>query len=358
MTQIIENRFSVRTKFIVFITLLLILAIGVSLVWFGLWGRMQSINENSAASTPMGTLVMTNGSVERTDDSARLLPASFDFSGGGPFLIEIRGKFLTGIHHSVSQNGEWLTFVNNTSSTDGTSEQGIWPNAVYRVNVKDNILEAMAQAAENAEVLSQVSMPAFPAIANDGSVLYMSSTYPSLEDPYLNAGVEDWEIVLMKGGSEPVVVAQGLHPQWLDNENFLFIKNDGLYLYSLKSESEARLAPFVSGAAPSSRLAINAATKQVLFIEPRAGVVRLFSIEETQEGSLVLNEEDPIIANATSAVFSHDGKYVALTAMKDVSEQSNELRLTIYSLDNRSVVHESTLPNASLTFTSLQTWLP
>lgn len=346
------NSLNARLKFVFYTAL--VLAFGVVFLW--IW--FDWLGEPSKRSNPpfsevelQDTLLLSYALVDEETGSASLLPAFFEMSSGETVAINTNqiGNILTGFYYSLSPDGQWITFINQTTTTEG------WPNALYRVNLQDKDLSASILAASTAAPATDQVKAAFPNVSNNGDILYMSvptTTDLSTKDFHVNNGATR-DIILLNQANEKELLTQGSHPQWLDSRRFLFLKEDGIYLHSLNDNQEIPLIPSLTLVGPSHRLVLNQDRTLALFIEPAAGAVRLFNIIHSANG-VALQEREPIMVNATSAIFSPDGKQVAMTLLP--TNGSSDVPIAIYNLEGREQ-YQSTLPNASSALTSLQYWI-
>lgn len=338
-----------------------ILALLLVVVAVSTWMRTMRSTDQSfpeADDSLTGSLLLTYAIHDQATDNATLVPALFDFSSSEATYINIEqnGPTLTGIQHAWSPNGMWMTFVDSSPREIVDNGQSSWPGTVYRARLSSTDWPAMAKALAAATPVGSSTMAAFPDISDRGDILYMATSTTAViqsGDTSRHEQAEDWRIVLVDAAGNERVVTEGTHPQWLDDEHFLFLKTLGIYEYSLSDGTETLVTSTLTPVVPTHRLVVDQRGARVLLIEPRAEAVRLFNVEPG-EGTVVLREQSPIMAAAASAIFSPDGRYIALSLFPgDVLP--GQTPLVVYDQNGRQV-YQSTLPHSSWTFTSLQAW--
>lgn len=338
---------------------ILALLIGVVLLWGWLnWldtpvdqGATQIEIENI---TPEDSLLLSYGWLNPDNDSAALLPSLYDFTSGTPRTIgkNPNGDFLTGFHHSLSSNGEWMTFIDVPSTEVADGSQTVWPTSVYRINVPDGNIHETVRAITVATSTVENALPAFPVISNDGVILYMTPVADT--EIKLDLLPEEWNIVMVDMDNNERVLIDGSHPRWLDESSFLFFKNDGIYRYSLNDSTEALVLNTLTPVTGVHRFGLDNLGQQAWLIEPGAGATRIFDLSDSN-GTVTLKEKTIIMGSASSAIFSPEGEHIAIIM---VSEGGEEIGLPLIIYDSSGTeVHRSFLPYASLYLTSLQAWV-
>lgn len=339
-----------RLKFLFFTILALVFGAAFLWFWFSLVNLPKESNEDLGETVPGGALILSYALIDEQSDTAALFPALFDFSVGEVTYINTdqEGTVLTGIHHSLSTNGNWLTFIDSENTNGG------WPTSLYRVNLQgDDISKNVLAASEAAPVINELR-PAFPDISDSGDVLYMSvpeTVSLNPENFYANSGAT-WDITYVNKGGEEKVLTQGAYPQWLGDNDFVFLKGDGVYHYSVNNSEETKLLQSLSLVSPRHRLVLSSDGTMAMLIEPAAGALRLFDVIRS-ENTVSFNEREPIMTNVTSATFSPNGDHVAVIALPVDSTNSS---LIVY--DKVGIeVYKASLTDASLALTSLQFWI-
>lgn len=337
--------------------LMLALAVGAAFfwAWFG-WmvGDNRGADQSLEQTGPIGTLLLTYTSIDESTDTALIFPSVLHFTEGQPRYIKSDedGTILTGLQYSVSKNKKWLTFIDSNPRVP----TGGQASGVYRAQISGGGLVEMVEAAANSSTLVSTSAyPGFPSISDNGSVLFMSTTSPDMMELYPTAIAENWSIVLVDAEGNERFVTQGTHPQWLDEDNFLFFKNYGVFHYNLSSGTETGLLATFTPVTAAHRLVLDHKGERVLLLEPQAGAVRLFEIDRQAE-AVTLREVEPIMDTVSSAVFSPNDQQVAVTRVTLDEARSHDLSLVVYDLAGVKL-YEAPLPDTSLSLTSLEAWI-
>lgn len=231
----------------------------------------------------------------------------------------------------------------------------VWPNSLYRLRVPGGDISETVRAISTATPALASVMPAFPAIANDGTIIYMKlATSSEAGDRLLDRLPEAWTLAMVGVDNNERDLTNGSHPHWLDEGSFLFFKNDGLYRYSLTDSTAVLVMRTLTPVTATHRFGLDNQGKQLWLIEPGANATRLFDVGRSN-GVVSLKEKTIIMGAASSAVFSPEGDHIAIILVPGLGE---EIGLPLIVYDTKGVeVHYSFLPYASLALTSLQAWL-
>lgn len=336
------------------------LLVAVVLVWFWLsWVSTPEAGQvvvEAEAITPSDSILISYGLLDPAKDSAALLPALYDFVAGVPRTVSanMNGDFLTGFHHSLSPNGAWMTYL-DTPTTDPVEEgRTVWPTSIYRISVPEGDMGNTVRAILAAVPLAQGVQPMFPAVSDRGVVLYMTpATSTETADMRFDLLPEEWSIVMLDSNNNARTLTNGSHPRWLNEDSFLFFKNDGIYKYALVDGREELVLTTLTPVTAAHRFGLDNQGEQAWLIEPRANATRLFDVEQAN-GTVFLKEKTVIMGAATSAVFSPEGEFIALSLLPIEGGEAG-LPLIVYDMQGNQVQY-SFLPYATLLVTSLQAW--
>jgi hypothetical protein len=336
-----------RIKFTLGTVLVLVFAAIACWFWFQ-WLESNgmragdSIEDVGLAAVPSGTLIISYGA--EYEEGVRLLPAILDFSS--PELVYVPlDQSTVGVvdrivyHHSFSNNEQWATF---TAVDDVDSEAtsaltlGEQPHRVYLADLNGAVdtSEVLTRLQEATNIADDPSVKLFPSVSDDGDILYMSHPYGTSDAVYLESTADDWEIHLVTRSGESRAITAGTQPKWLDDNNFIYLKNDGVYLYNLSDSSETPLATTDVSVDVQSRLDITADNKLVAWTEPQIPTVHIFDVEQNEE-EVILSHKGALAELAGSSVFSPDGRWLALQTPGYTDEDPTAFLnvVTVYNLE-------------------------
>jgi hypothetical protein len=174
------------------------------------------------------------------------------------------------------------------------------------------------------------------AINDNGDV-----TYSVKNSPYSTtdlADAEDYEVVLVQN-NELQKVDQGLKPKWLDNDHFVYLKNDGVYLNTVHRTDEPAIKIInidTSELKVKENVGINVSRdgKYLALIDIDGSSLDVYEIMNLDK---VVNAEKKITLKDVHGfwpVFSPDGDYLAFQSV-DIEniDTDPKPKVVFYSLD-------------------------
>ncbi len=148
------------------------------------------------------------------------------------------GMFFT--FKDFSPNGSVQAFI-------GAAIQDIW--AVERSDNIDEILQVYVASGEFARNSGTYTIPTTRitnvstpykfdlSVRNDGVVLYSARgdlTVRGDEPGGLLSEAKRWSIYTVQEGGEPQFLVNGTHPKWVDGNRFIYLGENGLYMYDIE----------------------------------------------------------------------------------------------------------------------------
>jgi hypothetical protein len=362
-----------RIKFTLGLVVVLVFAAIAGWFWFE-WLESKGMRDSDSTeeeivAVPSGALMISYAEEVSDLDAVRLSPFVYSFDTG--LMSYWPAEELSGTasgsnlayHHSFSVHGHWGVFTAVTGLTDTNSplELGSMPHQIYLADLFNvsTAEEALVRLGEAESVTVGESVKIFPVVSYDGDILYMSHSTASSDAVYLESMAEDWEIHLITSSGETRVVTSGAQPKWLDDNYFIYLKNDGVYLYNLSDSSETPLATTDLAVDVQSRLDITADGKLVAWTEPQLPAVHVFDVEES-EGEVILSLKETLAESSGSVVFSPDGKWLALqTPGLNVNDSTDVLNvITVYNLTTMTPLPSPFIfDGADLDTTAITDWV-
>lgn len=201
-------------------------------------------NESATTQENSGVLLLSLKHIDSNNVPIAPYTYSLDLDQLGAMPLDIHDSAtnpgLT-MHYDVSPNENWATFVRISDSNDEVHNSVV---EIYRADVSQgNSAEETDAAIRQAVPISMSDgVSSFPVIANDGGVLYMQKN--STESSGSVTPAHDWVVQYTPAGSKVSrVVGEGIHPQWIDDRQFVYLKDDGLYVSSVTGDSERKIIP-------------------------------------------------------------------------------------------------------------------
>lgn len=175
-----------------------------------------------------------------------------------------------------------------------------------------------------------------PVVSSASDILYSSLSEAEFDpEPavYGTISAEEWTIYRIDVDNQRHTLTNGLAPKWIDGERFVFLKNDGIYLYDLGTDEE-RLVWSLSFT-PSLLNAFDVSDDGHLLAisNPEAEVVTIIENQEWDENipAVILAE---VSIKATGVTFSFDNSYLAMLQLVSLDEAGTEgfARMVYYAI--------------------------
>lgn len=165
-------------------------------------------------------------------------PQSFALAEGS--LTEADPVDDEDLYYSFSPNGENLVYF--AVPKEREAFKGGWGGraVLYKADKQDVGEYPFPQLEESVELDSSlVRFKQLPTISNTGQALFVgwdNAGQPSIEK------AEDWSIYKVENGTAQFLV-NGFLPKWINDTEFLFLKNDGIYISNITLKTQRLLVP-------------------------------------------------------------------------------------------------------------------
>lgn len=292
---------------------LLVLCLIILGLW-GAWAYWPNTDMNEAVQAPLSGALILSLAERSLDNTKPVLPYHYIFDKGelrkaSVDLVAHRGVELT-MQYEISSDTNWMTFIAVQENASSASEFG---TAIYRVDATvANSAQTTLEAIQNAKQISNADdkLKRFPVISNSGAVLYMVLE-DSSKDVQAPTTAEDWSITLIPAGRmESQKLTSGIYPKWVNESRFIFLKADGLYLYSFNDGSEKKILSIEDGIDTDTMIAYSPTENLIALTLPSKGFVKIFHVEDWDIGGLTF--EDEVTMQAFYPTFSSDGQSLAM----------------------------------------------
>lgn len=187
-------------------------------------------------------------------NSERLIPVSYIYdvdsgklSQSDLDLFDADLRTYTG-DFRFSPNGQWAAFKGFKSSDVSSDNWKDWdPSKFVQFYRSPVTLNAMDPISDRFEEIKNNSIKLTDMVANSkqlasindrGEMLIVSVDNSSTTGGHL---VDAFTIRHIGQNGEAKVLTNGFNPQWVSNESFVFLKRDGLYAYSVVTNTESLL---------------------------------------------------------------------------------------------------------------------
>lgn len=307
-------------------------------------------NDRPAANTATeldGVIYLTLAR-EATDNPGAfaLQPAS------GTFLQDLDSwqNGAASLFYSFSPNGNHTVFVG--ASTDEFNDAGgdrsqafqvrratVEPGAESGLFPTNSEVDADRQLFpdwhDSARITEEaIPLKRLPSINNAKSVLFVGRPDFDPEIDSALAPAEAWTIYQV-GEEWSTEVVRGTHPKWVNDSKFIFMKNDGLYLYDTADSSQVRIWETPDGTLLSNmKLDLSNDGSLVAWTAPDAGNVTLLSVDSWEAARPNLELLGQIDVHGFWTVISPDAEFVAVQAVDWESLEDNpKPRIEFYSTE-------------------------
>lgn len=321
--------------------------------------------QEQLASPPEGLLVLAAAAKFPDSNSARIFPAKYDF-GKKEFdyvpadkLVASPDGLNLAYQHMFSNNSQYVTFVGATDIENITSFSDI-PTQIYRADVSNaQTYEEFTGRLLDAEVVTKGTgvVRQNPSVSNFGEIVY---TAHESNDPrsLFSSDAEKWSIHYVTGDGKDTIITQGIFPKWVGDDLFIFLKNDGLYLYSLADKDEQRVWGMHGTATMNMSLEVSDDFQYIAWTVPDLGTVYVFRALNWSAGNLAL--KGTIAVPAVSAVFSPDTRFIAVEMIAPGETPSEtQVLFGYYDVETlQEMVPLFTLANVDANQTRMSDWRP
>ena len=240
--------------------------------------------------------------------------------------------------YSFANDGSKLTFFAVPHETEEGS--GGWAeNAKLFVASSTEVASTPFPLLANSMVLdeSTIKYKQHPRISNAGDVLFVGwdqSWEPIVEN------VDDWSIYSVVDGKAQFLT-NGFMPKWLNDDEFIYLKNDGLYISNKDNSEVVQLYEVPEGKIiqNNNNFDISPNGDQIAWIQPDNGQVVLFTLTEDRE----LIEEATFKAKGFWVTFSPSGKYLAAQTISESAtgmEADPQAKIEFFDTETKMKISE------------------
>jgi hypothetical protein len=247
----------------------------------------------------------------------------------------------------------WVVFVRAKGVTKNVGDIATVPFEIYRANLHNVPWSQLDTKIDSAEQVTNNpgTTKLFPEISSNGDVLYMGRSITATNA----TKVDDWNIHLVANGGNDSILSTGMYPKWVNNDQFVFLKNDGLYLYTISSKKFSRVLGADSQLSNNNTLYVSDDGKYVAWSIPEKRTLLVIEAQDWATGKFTLKGSVPLIG--WYPVISPDNHFLAvLTEVKATPKwfpiisfiDLNTLKVlksSTFSLDN---VYKDTRPLVNL----------
>lgn len=173
-----------------------------------------------------------------------------------------------------------------------------------------------------------------PAISDSGNILYASLGEAEFDpEPAMYGSVlaDEWTIYMLDSTNEPRTLTSGLAPKWIAEDRFVFLKNDGIYVYDLGANNESLIwrLDFM----PKLVNAFDVSDDGSLIAIANHETETITILDWDKSGSATISSEIPAIT-VSGLTFSPNNSYLAMLQLVSFDESGEEgyARLIYYAM--------------------------
>ena len=240
--------------------------------------------------------------------------------------------------YSTSPDGTLLTFFATTPEREGMA--GGWgaQARLYTIPTDKLAGSSLPTTFDEAYVVDDTDIPnkLMPNISDQGNVLFTGQ----------NEGGE-WSIFVATKESKAEEVTAGFMPQWINDSEFLFLRQDGLYIADTDSFTPRQLVAIVPDASAdpkvidvAHRLDVSSNGKTVAWARADTEMIHIYDI--TRSPRVTLNERGTLSQNVKDVVVSPTGTYVAAKVVTDAVAS-----IQFFDVPSLSLLSNATIPLAA-----------
>lgn len=202
----------------------------------------------------------------------------------------------------------WIVFVRATDLSGSVKDVTTVPFEVYRANlykVPWSQLDAKINAAEKI-TNDPTKVKLSPEISSRGDVVYMARSVAATA----LKNVEDWSIYEVPNNGKAKLLTHGMYPKWVDEDQFVYLKNDGLYLYTLSKAISVRILGAEGKITNSDTLYVSDDGEYIAWSVPEKKSLHIIQAQNWKEGRFLYKGAVPIVG--WYPVISPDDTFVAI----------------------------------------------
>jgi hypothetical protein len=314
----------------------------------------QSITYGPA---PKGLLIMTVA--RNSTNGEQVLPAIYDLSAkklSYPPVAIVPGSTDLAMQHSFSSNGEYATFVG--ADNGGNTASTYVPTQVYRADLSasGSKIDFIGELQKAKSVTSGSGVVRLgPSISDNNEVVYFAHLDADTS-ALAAAPANEWNIHLVSSSGSDRVVASGVYPRWVGNNQFVYIKNDGLYLYSIVAGSEKKIWGSKGIATMTMHLDVSKNYQYLAWTAPKAKEVFVYEASNWAAGEIQLKGIVNLIA--TGVAFSPDNNRLVVQSPFSTGSPTGGVVESFFDLDTMKLAAPPyAIRNVNQDLTFLTDWI-
>ena len=314
------------------------------------------------AQAPEGLLVLSLAPVPpMPNEFAGIFPATYEATRGG--FSYVPADNLVGVEHPFteqyrfSSDSRWAVFLGKELHITDTATTLSAPR-VYQSNLSTatdfqsviDILRAGTMVSDGPEFKWA------PVVSDTGDILYMSIAVEKLP----GTRPDSWEIIYVPLGGGTVRATQGIYPQWVDSNRFIFLYNDGLYIHNIDTNTSDKLWGTMGTITSGSMIDLSDDKTIIAWSTPESGTVTLLRVLDWNKPTVTLRGVIPV--PGLWPTISPDSSMLAI--LTDITDElapgsSPLFRIAFYSIETLSLSSVSTdLSIYDPLLTTLTDWRP
>lgn len=291
----------------------------------GMDGTSQAAPKVISTAPVSGTLLL---SLSRAQGPA--VPFNYSFAANKILnaLVDLAQEAgaLT-LHYEISPNALWGTFV--AIHANGTTQ-------VYRADFSSGDTAATTRdAIRDATAISSAdtSIVRFPVVSDSGTVAYMK--YGGAHDDVRDVTpAHNWSIVVSPRDGTAKNIEGAIYPKWIDTDHIVFMKDEGLYYYSVSEGSTELVLSASETITTANTYAVSPGGNMLAISMPSQGNVRIFEVSKWSAAGTTLFGTIPLLA--IFPTFSPDGNLLALVLDGTQDPASPLTHIGVYDLQTHS----------------------
>ena len=329
--------------------------------------QQQTVASPSAQNPLRGQFLMAIVPIFKDGSTGWVKPYMYDFGVSAFYTVDadklagFANQTNLAYQHVFSSDSRYITFIGATDVPKGLHPIASISAQVYVADVSNaKSFSDFLQDVQNAPAITSSTGldRQFPSVSNQGDTVYQAIQTTTDSSVVLSSAADSWSIHLIQHGGTDQTIATGVHPVWVSNTQFIFLKDDGLYLYDTKTAAGQRLWGSISKSSSRDSLAISGNGQSLAWSVPEAGSISVFHVSSwSLSGGLSLT--GAISEKATGIVFSPDSSMIAALAPDATSTSPETWKTQIDLFDTATLIRDSRhvdLTGAAPDFTYLTGW--
>jgi hypothetical protein len=235
------------------------------------------------------------------------------------------------MEHSFSSNLNYATFV-GADNAAGTKSPLV-PTQIFSSDLSvASSSQDFISALQHAKSVTTGSLVRLaPSVSDKNEIVYFAHTNA---DPatLVKMDANQWDIHLVSTPGSDKVLTSGIYPKWVGTDQFVFLKNDGLYLYSLVSKSEKKVWASQGSTTISMSLSVSRDFHHVAWMVPAVKGVLVFQATDWSSGELQLT--GPLHLMASGIAFSPDSTLLDVQSPLRAGGSGGGVVETFFNVEN------------------------